>query len=181
MVPNSGGRLRQQGYHGSLRVVSEWATRRRRSERMETSQLHKVPSARTVTRLMTMKRNHLTKAEAITVAAVETGVPTLAEARSLLDRFQAMIRCRAVADLDTWIADAEVSLLASFARGLGREKAAVRAAIAEPWSNGQSEGQVNKYEIQACAMGEGPIHDGTSVATCGRPSGTDIFSWSGIF
>ncbi|MEC5414427.1 ISL3 family transposase, partial [Aurantimonas sp. C2-4-R8] len=137
-------RLRCLGFCGSTRVVSEWATRRRRSERMTTAQLHKAPSARSIARLVTLKRDHLTKAETVMVAAIEAGAPALADARALIDHFQAMIRSRAVVDLDPWIANASHSLLASFVRGIQNDLAAVRAAITEPWSNGQTEGQVNK-------------------------------------
>jgi hypothetical protein len=58
------------------------------SERMTTAQLRRPPSARTLARLMTLKRDHLTKAETLTVAAIEKGAPALAEARTLIDRFQ---------------------------------------------------------------------------------------------
>ena len=49
-------RLRALGFAGSSRVVCEWATRRRRSETMTNAQLRRVPSARTIARLMTLKR-----------------------------------------------------------------------------------------------------------------------------
>lgn len=81
------------------------------------------------------------------VAAIAAGVPALADTRALADRFHLMIRNRAVADLEAWIADAEVTLLASFAHGIQQDMAAVRSAIAEPWSNGQTEGQVNKLKL----------------------------------
>lgn len=139
--------LRSLGFRGSYRVVGEWATRRRRWEQMTTAQLRKVPSARSIARLMTQKRDHLTKAETVMVTAIEAGAPTLADARVLIDRFQAVVRGRAVLDLDPWITDASPSLLASFARGLRNDLAAVRAAVTEPWSNGQTEGQVDKLKL----------------------------------
>lgn len=43
---------------------------------------------------MTTGRDSLTKAEAVIGATIETEVPTLADARSLLFRFQVMIRER---------------------------------------------------------------------------------------
>jgi transposase len=61
----------------------------------------------------------------------------------LVESFQAMVRKKLIANLDPWIASASVSLIASFARGI-RDKAAVRAAITEPWSKGQTEGQITK-------------------------------------
>ena len=81
-------RLRAIGFTGSLRVVGEWATRRRRSEQAPEGAPGKVPSARILARLMTTARDSLTKAEAMTVATIEAAVPALDEARSLLSRFQ---------------------------------------------------------------------------------------------
>lgn len=139
-------RLRTHGFRGSARVVSEWTTRRRCAETASDRQLQRVPSARTIARLMTTARDHLSRADTVTIAAIEARVPALVEARSLTDRFHALIR-RKGADLDEWIADAAPSLLASFANGVRKDKAAVAAAIACPWSNGQTEGQVNKLKM----------------------------------
>ncbi len=89
-----------QGFRGSLRVVTEWATRRRRAEKVDADTLHRMPSARTIARLMTIDRNDLSKAETLTVAAVKTGVPALVEARQIIDGLHVMIRQKAGADLD---------------------------------------------------------------------------------
>ena len=140
-------RLHAKGFRGSLRVVGEWATRRRRAERASDQQLQKVPSARTIARLMTTARDHLTKSDTVTIAAIETGVPVLVEARCLIDRFHSMVRKKIEADLDPWIVDASTSVIASFASGITRDRAAVRAAITEPWSNGQTEGQITKLKL----------------------------------
>ena len=51
------------------------------------------------------------------------------------------------ADLVPWIGDAGESLLASFANGIMRDSAAVQAAIVQPWSNGQTEGQITKLKL----------------------------------
>ena len=140
-------RLQVQGFRGSLRVVSEWATRRRRAEKATDKQLQKVPPARTISRLMTTSRDHLSKADTVTIAAIEARVPTLVEARTLIERFQVMVRNKLVTDIDPWIATASRSLIASFARGIIKDKAAVCAAITEPWSNGQTEGQITKLKL----------------------------------
>jgi transposase len=65
----------------------------------------------------------------------------------LVESFQTMVRKKLVADLDPWIATASLSLIGSFASGIIRDKAAVRAAISEPWSNGQTEGQITKLKL----------------------------------
>ncbi|MGH7603951.1 MAG: ISL3 family transposase [Gemmatimonadaceae bacterium] len=140
-------RLQVQGFQGSLRVVSEWTTRRRRAEKATDQQLQKVPSARTISRLMTTARDNLSKADTVTIAAIEGQVPTLVEARRLVERFQAMLRQKLIADLDPWIASASASLIASFASGITKDKDAVRAAITQPWSNGQTEGQITKLKL----------------------------------
>lgn len=51
--------LRTIGFQGSVRVVLEWATRRRRAERTDASSLARVPSAPTIARLMTIGRDNL--------------------------------------------------------------------------------------------------------------------------
>jgi transposase len=58
-----------------------------------------------------------------------------------------MLRHKFVADLDPWIAIASTSLIASFANGITKDKDAVCAAITEPWSNGQTEGQITKLKL----------------------------------
>ena len=140
-------RLKARGFRGSLRVVGEWTTRRRRSEKADLENLRRIPSARTIARLMTVGRDTLSKAETVTVAAVEAGVPTLVEARETIAQFHGMIRRKAAAELSPWIERARVSLVASFARGVTTDEAAVRAAITSPWSNGQTEGQITRLKL----------------------------------
>jgi hypothetical protein len=66
---------------------------------------------------MMMRREQLTKAEAVTIAAIETNIRTLAAAYALLDGFCRMLRSR----------DA--------------------AALTELWSNRQTEGQNTKLKL----------------------------------
>jgi transposase len=96
---------------------------------------------------MTTAYDHLSKADAAIIAAIEGGVPMLVEARGLINRFHSMIRKKIAGDLEPWIAAAGASLVASFANGITRDKAAVRGAITEPWSNGQTEGQITKLKL----------------------------------
>jgi transposase len=96
---------------------------------------------------MTMRREQLTTAEAVTVAGIETGVPAHAAARALLDRFHHMLRTRDTAALTTWVTDSETSLLASFCKGIRADLAAVTAPPTQPWSNGQTEGQIIKLKL----------------------------------
>lgn len=140
-------RVRSRGFRGSLRVVTEWASRRRQAERVDAESLHRVPSARTIARLMTTGRDTLSRAETVTVAAVEAGVPTLVEARAVVEGFHEMIRHKREGDLTPWIERGRGSLVASFANGIARDVSAVRAAIVTSWSNGQTEGQITKLKL----------------------------------
>ena len=106
-----------------------------------------VPSARTIARMMTIGRDRLSKAETVTVAAIESGVELLVEAREIVADFQAMIRKKTLAELDPWIERAKASLVAGFANGVTKDKAAVSAAISSGWSNGQAEGQICKLKL----------------------------------
>ena len=89
----------------------------------------------------------LSKAETVTIAAIESGVPALVSARDAIAEFQTLIRSGREADLRSWIARARQSLVASFANGITKDEAAVRAAITLPWSNGQTEGQITKLKL----------------------------------
>jgi transposase len=140
-------RLKMQGFRGSLRVVNEWATRRRRAEVADASTLTRTPSARTIARLMSFGRDRLSKSETVTVAAIEGGVPLLVEARERIADFQTMIRKKSSSDLEPWLERARSSLVASFASGIMKDLDAVRAAITSPWSNGQTEGQITKLKL----------------------------------
>ena len=96
---------------------------------------------------MTVGRDDLSKAETVTIAAIEDGVPLLVEAREIVDEFQSMVLKKALADLEPWLAQTRSSLVNSFANGIIKDKAAVRAAITSPWSNGQTEGQITKLKL----------------------------------
>jgi hypothetical protein len=67
---------------------------------------------------MTINRDALAKAESVTVAAIESGVPLLVAARELIASFQAMVRKKSLADLEPWLERARSSLVASFANGV---------------------------------------------------------------
>ena len=69
-----------------------------------------------------------------------------------------MVRRKSEADLLPWIEDGGASLVASFAHGVARDIAAVRAAILTAWSNGQTEGQITKLKLVKRQMyGRGKI------------------------
>ena len=96
---------------------------------------------------MTTARDHLSNTDTVMIAAIEAGVPMLVDARRLIDQFHAMVRKQIASDLDPWLVAARQSLVASFASGVSNDRASVHAAMVQPWSNGQTEGQINKLKI----------------------------------
>ena len=58
-----------------------------------------------------------------------------------------IMRQQKAADLDPWIVAAIASPLSSFAKGIIADRDAVQAAIIQPWSNGQTEGQITKLKL----------------------------------
>jgi transposase len=68
----------------------------------------------------------------------------------LVQRFVQMVAERDVDGLDLWLTDAHkspVSKLRSFSKSLQQDYQCVRAALAYEWSNGQTEGQVNRLKL----------------------------------
>jgi transposase len=140
-------RLGTAGYGGRPRVVAEWATRRRRAETAPSGEPIAPPSARSIARLLTVARDQVCGENAVVVAVIEKAVPELVTGRDLIDRFQLMIRSKAASVLETWIKDAAGTLVGPFAKGIVADKRAIAAAIVEPWSNGQTEGQITKLKM----------------------------------
>jgi transposase len=76
-------------------------------------------------------------------------LPLLVEAREIIAAFHDMIRRKSQPNLDPWLDRARASLVASFANGLIKDKAALGAAIDLPWSNGQIYGRGKPDLLQA--------------------------------
>ena len=99
------------------------------------------------------KPDKLTSTEQLLVQALIQQCPCAEQARELALSFFRLVRSRDVAALHRWRSQAEVSGLGSMvdlARGIGRDLAAVTAALSSPssrWSNGQTEGQVNRLKL----------------------------------
>jgi transposase len=141
--------VKAKGFTVSLRVVSEWATRQRKDEGTASrdNRPGKTPSARSIARMMTTERDTLSKTVARTVAMIGDAIPGLTAARDLLDRFHRIVHHRKDKRLDDWLADAKTGLMGSFASGIEQDCTAVRAALTEPWSNGQTERQNTKLKL----------------------------------
>ena len=100
-------------------------------------------------------RGLLTTNQAAKVDALKKDWPEFVAMRRLAMRFRGMLKSKSVGKLGVWLKDAQRSGLYAmqrFARTLQRDIDAVRSAITEPWSNGQTEGQINRLKALKRAM-----------------------------
>lgn len=119
----------------------------------------KLPSAKMLAWMLVRPKAALPPSDAAVIVCLEQD----AEAALIADfaqRFTTLVRQCSVRSslrhpdpggvLDTWLADAGscgVRVIATFATGIKRDGAAVRAALTTPWSNGQSEVQINRLKM----------------------------------
>ncbi|QQP93326.1 ISL3 family transposase (plasmid) [Skermanella sp. TT6] len=149
--------LRDRGFAGQYTVVRDWATQRRRQDppgdpkgapgKPALSKSPEPPTPRRAVRLLTGEADKLSDDDRRFVTALLERSPTIAIAVDLIRRFTTMVKDQMAGALDGWLREAEGSALTSFATGLRRDEDALRAALTEPWSNGQVEGQVNRLKV----------------------------------
>lgn len=76
--------------------------------------------------------------------------PIVLRARQLAQDFQRTVCERQLQAFEAWLEScetADIPELTNFAAGLRQDYAAVHAALTLPWSNGQTEGQVNRLKL----------------------------------
>jgi hypothetical protein len=105
--------------------------------------------------------------------AVESVCPALVAARDLLDRFQAMVASGKPDYFDPWLAAAREAGWPPSRGGIAADGAAVLAAVTEPWSNGQTEGQV-----RSSSSSSGQMYGRGKVDCYGRAS-SESPEWAG--
>jgi transposase len=109
-----------------------------------------IPTARHVAALFLRRPQELDAEDQTYVQRLQDQDADVAAVYNLTQAFARMARERGGARLDTWLAEAEACAappIQRFARGLRTDDAAVRAGLTAPWSNGQTEGQVNKLKL----------------------------------
>jgi len=166
--------LRERGYPGTSRQVHRFVAERRtkptrsvRKPQRETAAVPEprvsgspLPTSRELAWLLVQPLSALDAAAAAVVAHVERDAIAGAVA-DLARRFTVLVRASgvgrtaaegrdAIAEFGAWIMEAKAcgaSAIASFASGLETDATAVRAALTEPWSSGQAEGQINRLKL----------------------------------
>jgi transposase len=91
----------------------------------------------------------MTRQELATTTELKRAAPAFATIRQLAMRFRGILHGRDPDKLESWLDDAHRSGLYGlrrFAYTIRNDLAAVRNAITERWSNGQTEGQINRLK-----------------------------------
>jgi transposase len=158
--------IRSQGYPGQpanvRRYIAQWRPKpgrpgppARQAVAMVTSpppparQPTPVPSPRQARWLLLRATETLTPEERAYRTALLDAEPAIREAQQLAAAFGALVRTRDGPGLTAWLDRADASGLPeirSFAAGIQRDRSAVDAALSSVWSNGQTEGQVNRLK-----------------------------------
>lgn len=154
--------IRQQGYPGGLGVVSQFMAELRRQNGLPpytrmftiTGQPLSLPrhplTPRKATWLVISRPETLQAEDLQLIDRLRAVHPEVELAIELAQSFAIMVRQHLEESLDPWLERAKTSSLAafrSFAAGIRRDYAAVRAAFSLLWSNGQTEGQVNRLKF----------------------------------
>ncbi len=109
-----------------------------------------VPSARRVAGLFLRRPDELHPEQQAYLGRLQAADEAVASAYRLTQAFAAMVRERGGDRLDGWLTEADacaVPALQRFATGLRADLEAVRAGLTEQWSNGPTEGFVNKLKV----------------------------------
>jgi transposase len=144
--------IRGLGFGGARRTVGNWATKKRRSMSVSEPMSKKIApwSASRASWLLVKQEEELTEDDKQALERMRKADEKIAEAYDLGQRFTVMIRERQPESLLPWLEDvakSRIGALTGFAKGIKQDLAAVTNALSLPWSNGQTEGQVNRLKL----------------------------------
>jgi transposase len=126
-----------------------------------------IPSARNTAWWLLQEAEKLEAEQQAYVHQLCESAPAIAEMHKLAQRFGKLIRERDAVAFSSWLEEAGKSAfkeLKGFVAGLKRDQAAVEAALLYAWSNGQSEGQVNRLKNLKRQMVRRVTHSGIAPA-----------------
>jgi transposase len=155
-----------EGFDGSRGLVARWAAQRRqrlpvgiRYRRQQSAEFQALPlpqppivpwSAKRASWLIVKKLPDLDQDETAVLERMIAADPQVALSVDLARQFMTMFRHRKVDSLDPWMESVKASripALVGFVSGLQKDLAAVRNALRYAWSQGQTEGQVNRLKF----------------------------------
>lgn len=157
--------VRTRGYTGSYKPVKRWMWLRREEPAPTTpkhlvegvrQQIHAavqqmtgLPSVRQLAWLLVRPTKDLNDTNAKTLNVILNN-DVVSRVYDLAQRFGRMIREHDHDQLDVWLSDSAssgVGELVTFAKGIRADYAAIKAALTTKWSNGRTEGHINRLKM----------------------------------
>lgn len=143
-----------------LRLLPHLGHSKRRLHTSKVVSRARLPSARQAT-WMLLQPEKLKDGEQQIIERLCLLSPEVSKAQELARGFISVVRERKVDELREWLISAlrsELPEFVSFANGITEDLQAVRAALQYEWSNGQTEGQVNRLKmIKRMMYGRGQL------------------------
>ena len=158
--------IQRQGYKGSATALRRHLRKWRGVVPEVIRKVHRLPdfptpSPRQASWWLCLDEDRLEKQEKEYLGALTRLSPEIQTVRELTREFQQLVKQRQEAGLDQWrerVARSELGESKSFAEGLMSDEAAVREALRSKWSNGQTEGQINRLKmIKRSMYGRGKL------------------------
>jgi len=149
------GELIAHGFRGSRALVADFVAKLRRvthagRESLAIARQQTPLTPHTAAYLLLRRYERRSEAEGVAVDQLRMCHSEVATTIAFTERFGVIVRERRGEELSAWLADAEMSgirELRQFARKVRQDEAAVTAGCTLGWSNGQTEGQVNRLKL----------------------------------
>jgi len=159
------GEIQQRGYPGSYDTVARYVRRFREAQGTQPRKQRSIKRFKQLPKVSQSQKLSLTPRRAAhlvlqrpenwqpddeQLVQLMAQHPDLAEAIELAQNFAQLVRHRQPEQLDSWLKQAQKSQLSPFhrfAKRLCEDYNAVKAGVTLPWSNGQTEGQINRLKM----------------------------------
>jgi len=153
--------IRAQGFEGHQTIVLDTVRRFRNAsgllpkvrksmtEPLSTDLIHQPPSLRTLTYWVLQRPENRTTEHEKLISRICEEQPQLGLAIGLAQSFASMFRQQKAGALENWLEQADQNHYRgwkNFGAGLKQNKKAVRAALTLSWSNGPTEGHINRLK-----------------------------------
>lgn len=161
--------IQQLGYKGGRSIFMNWVKKTLRgaghrkthscasqptNKTVQTAPDHLTPvipwSSRRASWLLVKPEADISKKEKTVLDRMQQTSQQVKNAYDLAQRFSQMVRNRQPQALKPWLQEVKesgISALNRFANGIQRDLLAVKNALSLPWSQGQTEGQVNRLKL----------------------------------
>jgi transposase len=153
--------IQSQGFEGQLTIVLTLIQQFRKArglppnvrhlagKALDADSIRQPPALRTLSYWILKRPENRKEEQEKLVEQIRAAQPKLDATLALAREFASMIRGRKAEELDPWLEKAEQSgyrVWNNFVAGLKQDYAAVRAALSYSWSNGPTEGHINRLK-----------------------------------